>query len=114
MICTPAGPRERAQSDPLEFGHNPIESLAGEPTAAQCGTEVGPIQEARTRCRQRWRDARSYEQPLYVLLPPSAIYVAHGSRCLGIVVGLGAHADFQCGAVPERMAQEPSRCSSPD
>jgi len=43
-ICTPAGSRERTQSDPLEFGHNPIEPLAGEPAAAQCSTKVGPIQ----------------------------------------------------------------------
>ena len=105
MICTPAGPSEPIQSDPLEFRHHPIEPLAAELAAAQCSTEVSPIEELRACCRQRRRDACSYEQLLYILLS-SVIYVAYGSRGLGVVVGPSAHADFQGGTVSEPMAPE--------
>jgi len=49
---------ESAQCHLLEFGHHPIEPLTGEPAAAQCYTEIGPIQDLRARCRQRWCDSR--------------------------------------------------------
>lgn len=63
--------RERAHADPFEFGHDAFEPLAGKPGAAQCGTEVGPIQELRARCRELLPNARRYEQALYVPLPPA-------------------------------------------
>ena len=96
---------ESAQCDLLEFGHHPIEPLTGEPAAAQCCTEIGPIQDLRARCRQRWCDSSFQQHPLYVPTP-SAIDVVEGSRGIGVVFRPGAHADFQCGAVSERMAQE--------
>ena len=34
------------------------------------------------------------------------IDLAHGSRSRSVIVGPAAHADFHCGAVAERMAQQ--------
>ena len=44
-------PGKPIQSDPLEFRHDSIEPLAAEPAAAQCSTEVSPIEELRACCR---------------------------------------------------------------
>src|SRR5262245_48055626 len=89
----------------FEFGHDPIESLAGELASAQCSTQVGPIEELCACCCQQRCDARFYQHLLHVL-SPSAVYVAEDSRHLGVVVRPGAHSDFQYDVVSEPMARE--------
>jgi hypothetical protein len=59
-----------AECDPLELRDDPIERLAGEPAAAQGGSEICPVQQLHPCCRQGGRDAGFHEQAFHVFTPP--------------------------------------------
>src|SRR5215470_20401197 len=91
------------KADLFEFGHGPLEPRTRELAAAQGGPEISPIEDLCADGRQRRGDARRHQQPLDIG-PPSAVDLIERPRRGGVGLAPGAHADFDGGAVSERVA----------